>query len=407
MAGYRHYIRRLKHLAASPAFLGILICLCLLTALQCALRYGHSWYGNTFTASAEPTASVEDPEIDWSKLVYVQHVTSPEYLCNALMVWSQIETIGSRAKVRDALSAIGDVMSVDHLLIWVSQRLMMYPSHWDPTEIDDLDPERGLTHTARLLQAAEKDYYVTLHPVEVLNENNTSQSTWASSYSKLLSFNLTSYSRILSLDAASIVLQNLDELFLLPKAPIAMPYTYWGGPSGWAFSSQLMLLEPSSTTFSAMETAIKDAKEDEYDVDIINKLYKGKVLKIPQRPYNLLSGEFRRANHRAYLGSRSAKWDPDDIFAEARYLHFSDWPIPKPWMSARRELLNKYMPRCSKSEWFGATDCRDRTIWLKLYADFAATRRAVCGPGFEMHSQDLPAAPIYRHGRWFHPDDVE
>jgi hypothetical protein len=46
-----------------------------------------------------PTARVDAKGINWSKLYYVQYVTSPEYLCNALMVWSQIEEIGSRAQV--------------------------------------------------------------------------------------------------------------------------------------------------------------------------------------------------------------------------------------------------------------------------------------------------------------------
>jgi hypothetical protein len=45
-----------------------------------------------------PVKSVEDSSIDWSKLYYAQYVTSPEYLCNALMVWSEIEEIGSRAQ---------------------------------------------------------------------------------------------------------------------------------------------------------------------------------------------------------------------------------------------------------------------------------------------------------------------
>lgn len=47
---------------------------------------------------AHPVKKVDDPSIDWSKLYYVQYVTSPEYLCNALMVWSEIEEIGSRAQ---------------------------------------------------------------------------------------------------------------------------------------------------------------------------------------------------------------------------------------------------------------------------------------------------------------------
>jgi len=87
-------------------------------------------------------------------------------------------------------------------------------------------------------------------------------------------------------------------------------------------------------------------------------------------------------------------------------LHFSDWPVPKPWMRASQEVLNRYMPKCRKSEWFGASNCRDRAVWLKLYVDFAVRRKAVCGVGFELQSQVLPPDSVYRHGRWFHPDEV-
>jgi alpha-N-acetylglucosamine transferase len=281
---------------------------------------------------------------------------------------------------------------------------MMYPSIWDPNEVDEIDMK--LTPTARLLQAAADDYFVQLRQIDVLHHNGTIEETWADSYTKLLAFNLTEFDRVLAIDSDSIVLQNLDELFLLPKAPLAMPFVYWGEPTGWEFSSQMMLISPSVEAFSNIETAIQAAKDDEYDMDIINKLYKGKILRIPQRPYDLLTGEFRRKVHAAYLGSKSEKWDPDAILSEAKFMHFSDWPVPKPWMRSPKDLLNKHMPKCRQSEWFGATDCRDRTIWLKLYYDFAMRRKAVCGPGFELQSQELPPDSIYRHGRWFHPDEV-
>lgn len=280
----------------------------------------------------------------------------------------------------------------------------MYPSSWDPNEVDDIDLK--LTPTARLLQSAVEDFYVKLQPVEGLGQNGTNEETWAGTYTKLLAFNLTDFDRVLAIDSDSLVLQNLDEMFLLPKTPLAMPFVYWGEPQGWQFSSQTMLIEPSAEGFSNIEEAVRTASEDEYDMDIINKLYKGKVLRIPQRPYDLLSGEFRRKNHAAYLGSSSQKWDPETVLSEAKFIHFSDWPIPKPWMRAPRDLLNKHMPRCRQSEWFGASDCRDRTIWMKLYLDFAMRRKSVCGAGFELQSQELPPDSIYRHGRWFHPDEV-
>jgi alpha-N-acetylglucosamine transferase len=284
--------------------------------------------------------------------------------------------------------------------------MMLYPSHWDPNEIDDYDEALGLTPIARLLQQAQTSYYVKLRPVEVLHQNNSAQETWADSYTKLLAFNLTEFDRVLAIDSDSVVKQNLDELFLLPEAPLAMPYIYWGEPEGWSFSSQMMLVKPSAEEFAKVETAIKQAKPDEYDMDIMNSLYTSHILRIPHRPFNLLSGEFRRRDHTAYLGSRSSKWDPDAILAEAKFMHFSDWPIPKPWIRAQKDVLNKYMPQCMRSEWFGASDCRDRTLWLKLYYDFAMTRKAVCGKGFELQSQELPEDSIFRHGKWFHPDEV-
>ncbi|KAF4625472.1 hypothetical protein G7Y89_g12694 [Cudoniella acicularis] len=385
MAGFRYYQRRLKNLTSSPSFQGIFICVCLFFCVRWVLRHNHDDYDTLLPQSARPTTSVDDETIDWSKLAFVMYATSPEYLCNALMVWSEIEEIGSRAR-----------------------RVLMYPSAWDPNEIDELDPGLRLTPIARLLQSAIDDYKVTLHPVSVLHQNNSKEATWADSYTKLLAFNLTSYDRVLTLDSDSVVLQNLDELFLLPKAPLAMPYVYWGAPTNWAYSSQLLLLEPSAEAFSTISAAIEKAKPDEYDMDILAHFYKtNKPLRIPQNPYNLLSGEFRRSTHMQYLSSRSPQdWDPDLALHSAKFLHFSDWPIPKPWIRAKQDVVNKYMPKCRQKEWFGATDCRDREVWLQLYFDFAMKRKMVCGAGFELQSQVLPPDSVLRHGKWYHPDEV-
>jgi hypothetical protein len=64
------------------------------------------------------------------------------------------------------------------------------------------------------------------------------------------------------------------------------------------------------------------------------------------------------------------------------------------------------MPKCRKSEWFGGSDCRDREVWMKLYFDFAVRRMTVCGAGFELQSQELPEDSVFRHGKWYHPDEV-
>ncbi|KAF7937172.1 uncharacterized protein EAE98_001486 [Botrytis deweyae] len=311
-----------------------------------------------------PVTTVEDSAIDWFKFAYVQYVTSPEYLCSALMLWSQVETIGSRA-----------------------QRLMLYPSHWNVEEIDTNLPSKPLTPIARLLKQAQTDYYVKLQPVDVLHQNHTEQTTWAGSYTKLLAFNLTQYDRVLHLDSDANYIRNMDELFLLPSAPVAMPYTYFGPPTDWAYSSHLLLLHPSTNLFQRIESAVQHAGPNENDMDILNTIFSPNILAIPSRPYNLLSGELRRKSHQEYLGNLKDTWDAEKALAEAKYMHFSDWPIPKPWIQATKEELNRYMPDCGASEWFGATDCRDRTIWLGLYGMFARRRKEVCGIGFELQQR--------------------
>ena len=153
--------------------------------------------------------------------------------------------------------------------------------------------------------------------------------TWAASYTKLLAFNQTEYLRVLHLDSDSTVLQSLDELFLLEPVRIAMPRAYWLGFEGRVLSSQLLLLQPSEYEFSRVMNATENASGDEYDMDILNALYQNSAMVLPHRRYDLLTGEFRGKDHQNYLQDPQQRWDPDAIFQEAKYLHFSDWPLPK------------------------------------------------------------------------------
>ena len=50
---------------------------------------------------------------------------------------------------------------------------------------------------------------------------------WAQSLTKLHVFGLTQYKRLIYLDADGLVLRNMDHLFSLPDAAVAMPRAYW------------------------------------------------------------------------------------------------------------------------------------------------------------------------------------
>ncbi|PQE15990.1 glucose N-acetyltransferase 1 protein [Rutstroemia sp. NJR-2017a WRK4] len=362
MASLRFYTRRLRLALSAKSIQLLFICILIVSLGRYVVLHNHD--PDPFPPMPGPVLKVDDEGIDWFKFAYVQYVTTPEYLCSALQLWSQVETIGSHA-----------------------QRLMLYPAHWSADEVDDSIPSKPLTPIARLLKQAQTDYYVKLQPVDVLHKDHSEHAMWQDSYTKLLAFNLTQYDRVLHLESDGLYIHNMDEVFLLPSAPIAMPYTYFGPPTGWAYSSQLLLLHPSSNLFQQVESAVQHAEPHESDMDILLTLFPTSILAMPQRPYNLLSGEFRRKSHIEYLRNTTETWDPEKVLGEASYMHFSDWPIPKPWIRATKEELNRYMPSCGRSEWFGATDCRDRTVWLGLYGMYARRRKEVCGLGFEVQER--------------------
>jgi hypothetical protein len=63
------------------------------------------------------------------------------------------------------------------------------------------------------------------------------------------------------------------------------------------------------------------------------------------------------------------------MLKEAKFLHFSDWPMPKPWLSAGESLTNEKKPKC-ETDGDGNEDCRARDLWLGFYSDFKERRKA-------------------------------
>ncbi|TVY93129.1 Glucose N-acetyltransferase [Lachnellula willkommii] len=328
-------------------------------------RYG-SHSNPNFDPFRKPVASiVSSPspgEMNWSQYAYSQYITNTEYLCNSVMLFETLHRLGSKA-----------------------DRLMMYPATMQP------DPA---SVEGRLLLKAQNEYNVKLKSIEVQHRPGF-EPTWADSYTKLLAFNQTEYSRVLSLDSDSVVLQHMDELFHLPSSPVAMPRAYWLENQ---LSSQLLLIQPSAEEFARIETAIKQAKNGEFDMEIVNNLYGKNCLVLPHRPYDLLTGEFRaKGRHENYLGNGYEVWDPEKIYREAKLLHFSDWPMPKPWIHAQEDIKNKTAPTCDKID-DERDDCRARDMWLGFYSDFRESRENVCGmEGSKLESRSNDAPPRSAH----------
>lgn len=133
--------------------------------------------------------------------------------------------------------------------------------------------------------------------------------------------------RSLSLVAEANPDQSMDELFLLPPGPVAMPRAYW--LESKPFTTGLFLIEPSTFAFDQVMDEVSMANPGTFDMEIMNYLYGDRARVIPHRPYLLLTGELRATVHEAYLGTAYESWDVGAILRETKYLHFSDWPVPK------------------------------------------------------------------------------
>ncbi|KAJ5357421.1 hypothetical protein N7541_004579 [Penicillium brevicompactum] len=287
--------------------------------------------------------------VDWSRFAYVQYATSTSHICNSLMIFESLDRLQAKA-----------------------DRVMIYPVEYSLEESDN----KVASH---LLRKARDQYNVKLVPAEI-QSRASGDVTWASSFTKLLAFNQTQYDRVLSLDSDATVLQHMDELFLMQPCPVAMPLAYWRSANDSFMTSALMLVTPSTTEFGRVMNATQRSDETIYDMEIMNNLYQDRALVIPHDPYILLTGEFRSSDHANYLGEGNNNWNPDDVLQKAKYLHFSDWPVPKPASEPSDYILKEKQPSCHSNPITGELDdCRDRDRWLEFYADYSRRREEICG----------------------------
>lgn len=168
----------------------------------------------------------------------------------------------------------------------------------------------------------------------------------------------------------------MDELFLTPHSTVAMPRAYWLKEQPF-YSAQVLLIRPSSVELHRLLTAMDGKSPGDYDMEVVNRLYQHHCAVLPHRPYNLLSGEFKKSadQHEQYLGypPDEEAWDGRKAIQEAKYIHFSDWPLPKPWFQQPLDQQDREAPKCSSSS-SGQEDCTDRMIWFGLYVRWATDR---------------------------------
>ena len=305
--------------------------------------------------------SLDYKNVDWSHYAYSQYATDSAYLCNAVMVFEALSRLGSKA-----------------------DRILLYPQEWD-TEISS-----NTDRDSQLLVRARDVYGVKLIPVDIPQKDDDA---WHGSFSKFFAWGQTEYERVLHLDSDVTMLKHLDELFMLPRAPVAMLRAYWELPRTRILTNLLVLLEPSETEFQRLMAASRpdNRAKGDYDVEILNRFYGDSALILPHQQYGMLSGEFRTSDHSNFLGNSFGKWNADRTFREASLVHFSDRPLPKPWIMWPHNLIGEMMPKCYSDRGLEIQHCDDKKIWVNLYDDFRRRRKDVCA----LLSETAPDWPLH------------
>lgn len=255
-------------------------------------------------------------------------------------------------------------------------QVLIFPNEW--TEGDSKEAK-----AMRNVQTALPK--LGLRPFGLLTTNKGDK-TWAKSLTKFHAFNLTDYTRVLAFDSDSQILNNMDHYFLAPMAALAVPRAYWlnGKDSAIAeqvLGSHVMLLEPNEARYNKIVDEAQSSGD--FDMEVINHLFKDSVMILPHRRLALLTGEFRAKDHRSYLSpDEDDDWNATGEVSRAYLVHFSDWPLPKPWRHHSTSEWEKIRPECDENEEEkdDRPKCADRVMWEGFYEDYNNDKARYCAP---------------------------
>ncbi|KAB2573420.1 Glucose N-acetyltransferase 1 [Lasiodiplodia theobromae] len=301
----------------------------------------------------KPTWTTEQME---PRFAYAQYVTTLDYLCNAVINFGLLRRFGTKYDL-----------------------VLIFPKAWSEGNSKE-------AKAMQKLQAAQPDIYY--RSFDVIS-TNSGDATWRDSLTKFHSFALTEWSRVLAFDSDALVLNNMDHFFLSPLAPIAVPRAYWLTEKGSNIAKQIlgshvMLLEPNEHRYrKILDEAARSA---DFDMEVINHMFSDSAMILPHRRLALLSGEFRKQDHSQYMSpDEDEEWNAMGEVSRAYLVHFSDWPLPKPWKPRTKKQWEDALPECRDDdvETADKPKCADRFMWTGFYETYDHEKERQCKILFE------------------------
>ncbi|EHK21840.1 glycosyltransferase family 8 protein [Trichoderma virens Gv29-8] len=292
-------------------------------------------------------------EKKYPRFAYAQYATDIDYLCNSVINFNRLKRFGAKYDL-----------------------VLIFPKAWDQEALQSAN-----TREAKAIEKLRaSDLNIVFRPFDILSTDK-GDSTWRDSLTKFHAFALIEYTRILAFDSDSLVLNNMDFLFLAPDSPVAMPRAYWLTDGDHAakqiLGSHLMLIEPNTHRYKRI---INEAiRSGDFDMEVLNELFEDSAMILPHRRLALLTGEFRNKHHHKYLApDEDEEWNAIVEAGRAYLVHFSDWPLPKPWRSHTEAQWQAALPECPDIEKLDRPKCADRLVWTGFYNDYDTDKKAYC-----------------------------
>ncbi|KAH7111097.1 glycosyltransferase family 8 protein [Dendryphion nanum] len=357
------FVRRFQSVAVAVGSVFLFLVLFQFFAANVSFKFINSAANNGSIQLIHPSLEPFIPSRIWwtsetkpVNFAYAQYATDEVYFCNALINTKRLWRYGAKAEV-----------------------VLMYPSDWDTKAPDTID--------AKMLAYARSELpQLRLEPVDVISTQR-GDPTWSNSLTKFNAFRLSDYSRVLYFDSDSLVLNSLDHYFLAPTARLAVPRAYWLNGDTISIAEQticshVMLLQPDEYYYSSIMNETQRSKE--FDMEVINNLFKGSAMILPHRRLALLTGEFRTRDHQKYLREEpDSEWNAMAEVSRSVLVHFSDWPLPKPWKPRTQQQWEAALPACDENderdkERPDRPPCADRMMWTGFYKDYDKDKEEVC-----------------------------
>ncbi|ODV60973.1 glycosyltransferase family 8 protein [Ascoidea rubescens DSM 1968] len=228
-----------------------------------------------------------------------------------------------------------------------------------------------------------------------------------------------------------------------------LPSFSHGNLNNYELCDQFFVLKPSTQVFSDLLNLTNEKDPNDYDMDIFNKLWNfndiikrensnflenanskfniPELLIIPHKSYGVYTGEFRNAenyhdpmladpqhipllafyqklhtendngdskSHSSFKGAywtTSKFWNAKSFYQNIKSIHFSDWPVPKPWIEHvpnqdyikakvlcpnNQKELKKYYDKVVKPTIID--DCESSKLWNFFYEHFKSERENIC-----------------------------